>query len=63
MTRYEEIVLRRILELCVEMHDAISANDIHQYDADIRAMRNTREELLDLLVEFGRPVMEEASDV
>lgn len=62
MTRYEEIVLRRILELCVEMRDAINANDVHQYDGDIRATRNTRDELLDLLVEFSRPVMEEASD-
>lgn len=62
MTRYEEIVLRRILELCVEMRDAINANDVHQYDGDIRAMRNTRDELLDLLVEFSRPVMEDASD-
>lgn len=62
MTRYEEIVLRRILRLCAEMQDAINANDAHQYDGDIRAMRNTRDELLDLLVEFSRPVMEEASN-
>lgn len=62
MTRYEEIVLRRIVEVRAEMLEAIAANDIHQYDADIRAMRNTIDVLLDLLVEFGRPVEKEASD-
>lgn len=62
MTRYEEIVVRRIVEVRAEMLDAIRANDVNQYDADIRAMRNTIDELLDLLVEFGRPVMKEASN-
>lgn len=56
MTRYEEIVVRRIVEVRVR------ANDICQYDGDIRAMRNTIDELLDLLVEFGRPVEKEASN-
>ena len=56
MTRYEQIVVRRIVEVRSEMLDAIHANDINQYDVDIRAMRNTIDELLDLLVEFSRPM-------
>lgn len=40
------------------MLDAIHANDVNQYDSDIRAMRHTIDELLDLLVEFNRPVEE-----
>lgn len=55
MTGYEQIVVRRIVELRKEMLDAIHANDIHQYDSDIQAMRHTIDELLDLLVEFSRP--------
>ena len=54
MTRYEQIVVRRIVELRGEMLDAIRANDINQYDSDIQAMRHTIDELLDLLVEFSR---------
>lgn len=45
------------------MLDAIHANDAHQYDADIRAMRHTIDELLDLLVEFSRPVCEPGIEV
>ena len=56
MTRYEEIVVRRIVEVRATMLEAISANDINQYDADIRAMRHAIDELLDLLVEFSKPV-------
>ena len=56
MTRYEQIVVRRIVEVRSEMLDAIHANDINQYDSDIQAMRRTIDELLDLLVEFSRPV-------
>ena len=56
MTRYDQIVVRRIVEVRSEMLDAIHANDINQYDSDIRAMRHTIDELLDLLVEFSRPV-------
>lgn len=56
MSRYEEIVVRRIVEVRSEMLEAIRANDINQYDEDIRAMRHTIDELLDLLVEFSRPV-------
>lgn len=56
MSRYEEIVVRRIVEVRSEMLDAIRANDVNQYDADIQAMRHTIDELLDLLVEFSRPV-------
>lgn len=56
MSRYEEIVVRRIVEVRSEMRDAINANDVNQYDADIQAMRHTIDELLDLLVEFSRPV-------
>jgi hypothetical protein len=59
MTRYEQIVVRRIVEVRSEMLEAIHANDIHQYDSDIRAMRHTIDELLDLLVEFNRPASEE----
>lgn len=56
MSRYEEIVVRRIVEVRSEMLEAIRANDVNQYDADIQAMRHTIDELLDLLVEFSRPV-------
>lgn len=56
MSRYEKIVVRRIVEVRGEMLDAIHANDVNQYDDDIRAMRRTIDELLDLLVEFSRPV-------
>lgn len=56
MSRYEEIVVRRIVEVRSEMLDAIRANDVNQHDADIQAMRHTIDELLDLLVEFSRPV-------
>lgn len=56
MTRYEEIVVRRIIEVRSDMLEAIHANDINQYDRDIQAMRHTIDELLDLLVEFSRPV-------
>lgn len=48
------------------MLDAIHANDINQYDRDIQVMRHTIDELLDLLVEFNRPVEElgiEVNDV
>lgn len=62
MSRYEQIVVRRIVEVRSEMLEAIRANDINQYDADIRAMRNTIDELLDLLVEFSRP-METVAEV
>ena len=55
MSRYEEIVVRRIVEVRSEMLDAIHANDVNQYDADIFAMRCTIDELLDLLVKFSRP--------
>lgn len=57
MTRYEQIVVRRIIEVRSDMLDAIRANDVNQYDSDIQAMRHTIDELLDLLVEFNRPVM------
>lgn len=58
MTRYERIVVRRIVEVRSEMLDAIHANDVNQYDRDIQVMRHTIDELLDLLVEFNRPVEE-----
>ena len=58
MTRYEKIVVRRIVEVRAEMLDAIAANDVNQYDSDIQAMRHTIDKLLDLLVEFNRPVEE-----
>ena len=45
------------------MLDAIHANDINQYDSDIQAMRHTIDELLDLLVEFNRPVEELGMEV
>lgn len=58
MNRYERIVVRRIVEVRSVMLDAIHANDVNQYDSDIQAMRHTIDELLDLLVEFNRPVEE-----
>ena len=45
MSRNEEIVVRRIVEVRSEMLDAIRANDVNQYDADIQAMRHTIDEL------------------
>lgn len=62
MTRYEKIVVRRIVEVRATMLEAISANDINQYDVDIREMRHTIDELLDLLVEFSKPVEEVVSE-
>ena len=59
MNRYERIVVRRSVEVRSVMLDAIHANDANQYDSDIQAMRHTIDELLDLLVEFNRPVAEE----
>ena len=56
MNRYEQIVVRRIVEVRSEMLDAIYANDVNQYDSDIQAMHHTIDELLDLLVEFNRPM-------
>ena len=56
MNRYEQIVVRRIVEVRGVMLDAIHGNDANQYDSDIRVMRHTIDELLDLLVEFNRPV-------
>lgn len=61
MNRYEQIVVRRIVEVRSEMLDAIYANDVNQYDSDIQSMRHTIDELLDLLVEFNRPVEQEMS--
>lgn len=58
MNRYERAVVRRIVEVRSTMLDAIHANDVNQYDDDIRAMRHTIDELLDLLVEFNRPTEE-----
>lgn len=58
MSRYEQIVVRRIVELRSVMLDAIRNNDVNQYDHDIQAMRHTIDELLDLLVEFNRPIEE-----
>lgn len=58
MNRYEQIVVRRIVEVRSVMLEAIHANDVNQYDSDIQAMRHTIDELLDLLVEFSRPVGE-----
>lgn len=58
MNRYEQVVVRRIVEVRSTMLDAIHANDANQYDDDIRAMRHTIDELLDLLVEFSRPTAE-----
>lgn len=63
MNRYEQIVIRRIVEVRSAMLDAIHANNINQYDSDIQAMRHTIDELLDLLVEFNRPVEELGADV
>lgn len=56
MTRYEEIVVRRMVEVRSDMLEAIRANDVNQYDEDIRAARRTIDELLNLLVEFSRPI-------
>ena len=63
MSRYEKIVVRRIVEVRSEMLEAIRANDVNQYNADIRMMRHTIDELLDLLVEFNRPVEELGAEV
>ena len=53
MTRYEEIVVGKIVAARKEMLEAIDANDVHQYDGDIRTLRGRIDELLDLLVEFA----------
>ena len=53
MTRYEEIVVGKIVSTRKVMLEAIAGNDINQYDEDIRNMRGRIDELLDLLVEFA----------
>lgn len=58
MNRYERAIVRRIVEIRSTMLEAIRANDANQYNSDIHAMRHTIDELLDLLVEFSRPVEE-----
>ena len=58
MTRYERIVVRRIVDVRATMLEAIKNNDVNQYDHDIQVMRHVLDELLDLLVEFSRPVDE-----
>ena len=63
MNRYERIVVRRIVEVRSVMLDAIHANDVNQYDSDILAMRHTIDELLDLLVEFNRPIEDTRAEV
>ena len=63
MNRYEQIVIRRIVELRSEILDAIHANDINQYNNDIQMMRNMIDELLDLLVEFNSPMEELGMEV
>lgn len=59
-SRMRDAVVRRVVEVRAEMLDAIRANDINQYDSDIRVMRGLIDELLDLLVEFSRPFEEKA---
>lgn len=54
--RMQGLVVHRVVEVRAEMLDAIRCNDVNQYNDDIRVMRRVIDELLDLLVEFSRPV-------
>lgn len=48
----EEIIVNKIVDAAIERKDAIAANDIHQYDYDIRELTNLIFAYIDLLIEL-----------
>lgn len=48
----EEIIIDKIIDAATERKDAIAANDIHQYDCDVRELTNLIFAYIDLLIEF-----------
>lgn len=48
----EKIIINKIIDTAIERKDAIAANDIHQYDYDIRELTNLIFAYIDLLIEF-----------
>ena len=48
----EEIIVNKIVNAAIERKDAIAANDIHQYDYDVRELTNLIFAYIDLLIEF-----------
>lgn len=55
-SRIERCIIRRLVEVRAVILEAIRNNDLNQYDADIRAMQHTIDELLNILVEAERPL-------
>lgn len=52
MNTAEKVIVDRIIEIATERQEAMAANDINQYDLDIRIMTKQIDMLLDLLVEL-----------
>lgn len=48
----EKIIVNKIIDAAIERKDAIAANDIHQYDCDVRELTNLIFAYIDLLIEF-----------
>lgn len=48
----EEIIVNKIVDAAIERKDAIAANDIHQYNYDIRELTNLIFAYIDLLIEL-----------
>lgn len=48
----EKIIVNKIVDAAIERKNAIAANDIHQYDYDIRELTNLIFSYIDLLIEF-----------
>ena len=52
LNNIEEIIVDKIIDAATERKDAIAANDIHQYDYDVRELTNLIFAYIDLLIEF-----------
>lgn len=48
----EEILVNKIVDAAIERKEAIAANDIHQYDYDVKELTNLIFTYIDLLIEF-----------
>ncbi len=52
MNSIEEILVNKIVDAATERKNAIAANDIHQYNCDIRELTNLIFIYINLLIEF-----------
>ena len=52
MSTAEKVIVDRIIEIATEREEARAANDVNQYDLDIRIMTKHINLLLDILVEL-----------